>query len=166
MTNARRHCNLLAQRRSQGAWVTGLTHSKTRDTIRISLKTRQFMEYSVRSTRHKVLIVDDDPSHLEIYGLLLKQAGYEPVSALVRFTGADFPVNDHIAGIILDSRLKSLKSSSDLARQMRGYYPQAPIVLLLSDLRNVPEDIQPYVSDTVRRGEPAELLEKLSVLVS
>ena len=120
----------------------------------------------MRSSRHKVLIVDDDPSHLEIYGLLLKQAGYEPVSALVRFTGADFPIDDRIAGIILDSRLKSLKSSSDLARQMHGCYPRAPIVLLLSDVRNLPADIAPYVSDTVRRGEPAELLKKLSVLVS
>lgn len=119
----------------------------------------------MRSPRHKVLIVDDDPSHLEIYGLLLKQAGYEPVSALVRFTGTDFPVDDHIAGIILDSRLQSKKTSSDLARQMRGCYPQAPIVLLLSDLRSVPADIKPYVSGMVRRGEPAELLKKLSVLV-
>jgi len=47
----------------------------------------------VRSTPHKVLVVDDDPFHLEIYGLLLEQAGYEPVSALVRLTGPDFPAD-------------------------------------------------------------------------
>ena len=120
----------------------------------------------MRSPLHKVLIVDDDPSHLEIYGLLLKQAGYEPVSALVRFSGADPPVDGHIDGIILDSRLKSLKTSSDLARQMHGVYPQAPIVLLLSQGRNLPADIEPYIAGTVRRGEPAELLEKLSALVN
>ena len=119
----------------------------------------------MRSTRHKVLVVDDDPSHLEIYGLLLKQAGYEPFSALVRFAGAEFPQESQIDGIILDSRLKSLKTSSDLARQMRGRYPRAPIVLL-SDARSVPADMAPYISDSVRRGEPAELLKKLSVLVS
>jgi len=110
-----------------------------------------------------VLVVDDDPSHLEIYGLLLKQAGYEPVSALVRFSGADFPSDAGIDGIILDSRLKSMKTSSDLARQMRGRYPRAPIVLL-SDRRTLSPDIATYVSDFVRRGEPAELLQKLSVL--
>ncbi len=119
----------------------------------------------MRSSGHKVLIVDDDPSHLEIYALLLKQAGYEPVPALVRFTGADFPIDTQIDGIILDYRLNSSKSSSDLARQMRACYPQAPIVLL-SDGRSVPPDIAPYVTDSVRRGEPAELLHKLSVLVS
>ena len=119
----------------------------------------------MRSNPQRVLIVDDDPSHLEIYGLLLKQAGYEPVPALVRFSGADLPRDGHIDGIILDYRLKSLKTSSDLARQMRGYYPRAPIVLL-SDVHSVPADIAPYVADFVRRGEPARLLQKLSVLVS
>jgi DNA-binding NtrC family response regulator len=119
----------------------------------------------VRSTPDKVLIVDDDPSHLEIYGLLLKQAGYEPVPALVRFTGADFPADQNINGVILDSRLHSLKSSSDLARQICARYPHAPIVLL-SDLQSPGADIAPYVADSVRRGEPAELLGKLSALVA
>jgi DNA-binding response OmpR family regulator len=119
----------------------------------------------VRPTLHKVLVVDDDPSHLEIYALLLKQAGYEPVSALVRFTGADFPADPNIQGIILDSRLNSMKSSSDLARQIRGQYPLAPIVLL-SDYQIPKSDLAPYVTDYVRRGEPAELLKKLSALVA
>ena len=119
----------------------------------------------MRSTHQKVLIVDDDPSHIEIYGLLLKQAGYEPVSALVRFTGADLPSEPTIDGVILDSRLHSLKSSSDLARQIRFRYPRAPIVLL-SDTHCPAADIAPYVADSVRRGEPAELLGKLSALVA
>lgn len=119
----------------------------------------------MRSTPQKVLIVDDDPSHLEIYGLLLKQAGYEPVSALVRFTGAELPADPNINGIILDSRLRSLKSSSDLARQIRIRYPKAPIVLL-SDAQGPAADIAPYVADSVRRGEPGELLGKLSILVA
>ena len=119
----------------------------------------------MRATPHKVLIVDDDPSHLEIYGLLLKQAGYEPVFALVRFAGAEFPPDPNIDGIILDSRLNSMKSSSDLARQIRGCYPHAPIVLL-SDVQDPPADIARYVADSVRRGDPAGLLDKLSVLVA
>ena len=119
----------------------------------------------MRPIPRKVLIVDDDPSHLEIYGLLLKQAGYEPVSALVRFTGAEFPADPNISGIILDSRLHSLKTSSDLARQIRARYPRAPIVLL-SDAQSPAAEIGPDVTDSVRRGDPAELLGKLSVLVA
>jgi len=118
----------------------------------------------VRSTPHKVLVVDDDPFHLEIYGLLLKQAGYEPVPALVRFTGPDFPADPHINAIILDSRLNSKKSSSEIACQIRRRYPHAPIVLL-SDVQWLPTDIAPYVADFVQRGEPGELLGKISALV-
>jgi len=119
----------------------------------------------VRSTPVKVLIVDDDPSHLEIYGLLLKQAGFEPVFSLVRFAGAEFPPDPSIRGIVLDSRLNSSKSSSEFARQIRGQYPEAPI-LLLCDAQGPPAGTAPYVADYVRRGEPAQLLDKLSVLVA
>ena len=118
----------------------------------------------MRSVRHKVLVVDDDPAHLEIYGLLLRQAGYEPVSALVRFSGAELPAESSIDCIILDYRLRSRKSSVDLARQIRTCYPGAPIVLL-SDLWNLPSDIAPYVTQFVRRGEPGELLDRLSHLL-
>ncbi len=119
----------------------------------------------MRSSPRKVLIVDDDPSHLEIYGLLLRQAGYEPLSALVRFSGAEFPADANINGIILDSRLNSMKTSSDLARQMSARYPDVPIVLL-SDYQKPAADIAPYVADSVRRGDPAGLLGKLSALVA
>jgi len=118
----------------------------------------------VRSTRPKVLIVDDDPSHLEIYSLLLTQAGYSPVCALVRFAGAEFPAEGNIDGIILDSRLNSVESSSDLARQMRARYPHAPI-LLLCDVHERCDGGAGDVACCVRRGEPADLLGKLSNII-
>ncbi len=114
--------------------------------------------------RPKVLIVDDDPSHLEIYGLLLKQAGFEPVTALVRFTGVDFPTDTEVDGIVLDSRLNSLRTCADLAGQLRNRYAGAPIVLL-SDVDSVPGEMAPGVAGSVTRGDPAALLEKLSALV-
>jgi DNA-binding NtrC family response regulator len=117
----------------------------------------------VSPTRDKVLIVDDDPSHLEIYGLLLKQAGYQPVSALVRFTGVELPRIPDIDAIILDSRLNSMKTPTDLAVQIRGCYPHAPIVLLFDEWE-LPTDIAPYIADFVHRGEPGKLLEKLTRL--
>ena len=36
---------------------------------------------------HQILIIDDDPFHLEIYGMLVQQAGYAAVPVLVRFSG-------------------------------------------------------------------------------
>jgi len=118
----------------------------------------------VRLARHKVLIVDDDPSHLEIYSLLLKQAGYDPVTALVSYSGAELPRESEIDLVILDYQLRTRKTSADVAKQIRARYPRAPIVLL-SDLWNLPSDMAPYVADFVRRGEPAALLDRLSDLL-
>jgi DNA-binding NtrC family response regulator len=118
----------------------------------------------VRSPRHNVLVVDDDPLHLEIYSLLLKRAGYEPATALVRFTGIDFSAEPEVQAIILDHRLHSLKTPVELAKQINQRYPRAPI-LLLSDVWNLPTDIAPYVADFVRRCEPAKMLEKLTHLL-
>ncbi len=110
--------------------------------------------------RKRILIVDDDPSHLEIYGMIVDRAGYRAVPLLVRFAGPE-PVPDvEIAAILLDYRLNSVKTSPEIAQQLREKHPQAPI-LVLSDLWTMPEDIQPYVSDFVRKGEPENLLKAL-----
>ncbi|HEX4029908.1 MAG TPA: response regulator [Terracidiphilus sp.] len=106
----------------------------------------------------KVVIVDDDPSHLEIYGLLLRQAGYEPLPTQVKFAGAELPRDADIGLVLLDYRLQSLRTSTDFAREIRDLYPGVPIVVL-SDLWSLPEDIAPFVDGFVRKGQPARLLE-------
>jgi len=110
------------------------------------------------SSRAKVLIVDDDPTHLEIYGMLLQHAGYEPVSALVKFAGAEIPKDDTIGLVLLDYRLQSLRTSTEFAQEIRGLLPDTPIVVL-SDMWSLPADIAPYVTDFVRKGQPAKLLQ-------
>ena len=117
------------------------------------------------SNQQKVLIVDDDPMHLEIYGLLIKQAGYEPLPALVKFTGTKLPQADGIALVLLDYRLNSVKTSPEFATEIRTLYPGVPIVVL-SDLWTLPADIAPLVTGFVRKGEPAKLLETISRLLS
>jgi DNA-binding response OmpR family regulator len=112
----------------------------------------------------KVLIVDDDPSHLEIYGLLLKQAGYEALTTQVNFAGADLPRDAQVGLVLLDYKLQSLRTSAELAREIRDLYPDAPIVLL-SDLWSLPEDVAPFVSDFVRKGQPAKLLQVVGRLL-
>lgn len=114
--------------------------------------------------RAKVLIVDDDPSHLEIYAMLIQQAGLEPVTALVRFAGLDIPQEKPIGLVLLDYKLHSLKTSAAIAQDLRELYPSAPIVLL-SDMWSLPTDIEPYVTDFVRKGQPAKLLETVCRLL-
>ena len=109
----------------------------------------------------KVLIVDDDPMHLEIYGLLMKQAGHETVSALVKFSGTQIPRDESIGLVLLDYRLNSIKTSPQYAQEIRALYPTVPIIVL-SDLWALPADIAPFVTGFVRKGEPAQLLETVS----
>lgn len=117
----------------------------------------------MQSSHPKVLIVDDDPMHLEIYGLLMKQAGYEAVPALVRFSGTEIPRDESIGLVLLDYRLNSIKTSPQYAQEIRALYPAVPIILL-SDLWSLPTDIAPFVNGFVRKGEPAKLLETVSRL--
>lgn len=115
--------------------------------------------------RKRILIVDDDPSHLEIYGMIVDRAGYQPVPVLVRFAGPE-PVPDHgIAAVLLDYRLNSVKTAPEIAQEIKAKHPQAPI-LVLSDLWTMPTDIEPYASEFVRKGEPENLLNTLRKLVA
>ncbi|HMG87851.1 MAG TPA: response regulator [Terracidiphilus sp.] len=113
------------------------------------------------SRRPKVLILDDDPMHLEIYSLLMKQAGYEALPTLVRFVGTEIPRGERIGLVLLDYRLNSTKTSPEFASEIRSLYPAVPIIVL-SDLWSLPTDIAPLVNGFVRKGEPAKLLEIVS----
>jgi DNA-binding NtrC family response regulator len=115
-------------------------------------------------SRAKVLIVDDDPTHLEIYGMLLEQAGYEPVQALVKFGGADIPRDKSIGLVLLDYKLHSLRSSTEFAQEIRRVLPDA-LIVVLSDLWCLPADIAPFVNEFVRKGQPAKLLEMVGRLL-
>jgi len=96
--------------------------------------------------------------HLEIYGLLMKQAGFEALPLLVRFNGTEIPRNQPLGLALLDYRLNSARTSPEYAQEIRALYPHLPI-LVLSDLWSLPSDIAPFVSGFVRKGEPAQLLE-------
>ncbi|MBS1804017.1 MAG: response regulator [Acidobacteria bacterium] len=103
--------------------------------------------------------------HLEIYGLLMKQAGYESLPLLVRFTGTEIPRNQPVGLALLDYRLNSTRTSPEFAQEIRAAYPHIPI-LVLSDLWALPTDIAPFVSGFVRKGEPAMLLETVAQYLS
>jgi DNA-binding response OmpR family regulator len=109
-------------------------------------------------TSPRVLIIDDDPSHLEIYGMIVKKAGFESTPVLVRFSGADPIPDSRVDLVLLDYRLNSVTTAPEIASQIRSKFPQAPIILL-SDLWSAPADVAPFVNQLVRKGEPAKLVE-------
>jgi len=113
------------------------------------------------ATSRRVLILDDDPSHLDIYGIMVERAGFEPLTVLVRFSGPDPIPDSTIDLVLLDYRLNSLKTAPEIAQEVRSKFPEAPIILL-SDLWSPPSDVAPYITQFVRKGDPARLMDVLS----
>lgn len=107
-----------------------------------------------------VLIVDDDPSHLKIYSWVVERGGFRSVTALVQRDNVKLPEAEEIDLAVLDYRLGVGLSAVDVAKRLQIIYPDTPI-LVLSDLYGMPEDIAPYVSGFVRKGEPQQLLDTI-----
>jgi len=116
-------------------------------------------------TSPRVLILDDDPSHLDIYGMIVQRAGFQSIPVLVRFPGPDPFPDAGIDLVLLDYRLNSIKTAPEIAREVRSKFPQAPIILL-SDLWAPPSDVAPLIDQFVRKGEPAKLLDILRSHIS
>lgn len=110
-----------------------------------------------------VLVIDDDPAHLRIYGWIIERAGYKPILAQVEFTQFQVPC-EHADLVLLDYNLTGNTTAVEVAKVVRGRLPEAPIVML-SDLWGVPDDIAPYVSKFVRKGEPAKLVATLQTML-
>lgn len=94
----------------------------------------------VGNRSNMILVVDDDPSILQVMGQLLKTAGYEVITAATGEEALDLHV-DKLPGLtFLDVRLKG-KSGIDVFREIRGVDPQATVVILTG---------YPKIEDTVQ----------------
>jgi DNA-binding response OmpR family regulator len=111
----------------------------------------------MQSSLPKILIVDDDPDHLKIYGWILERANMKPVPCLVKKDGLELPLVDGVELVVLDYALNSRTTSVEVAERLRKEYQNAPI-LVLSDMNELPEDIEPYVQAFVRKGNPEKLV--------
>lgn len=107
-----------------------------------------------------VLIIDDDPSHLRIYGWIIQSAGFESISALVGPDALELP-ESQIDLVLLDYHLNGGATAAEIAQQLRTKYHTAPI-FVLSDAIMMPDDIAPFVDGFIRKGDPARLVETVS----
>jgi DNA-binding NtrC family response regulator len=112
--------------------------------------------------RTSVVIIDDDPTHLRIYGWIIGAAGYEAKPALVTGDQIDFPEGEADV-VVMDYRLSGQLTAVEAAQETQRRYPQVPIIVL-SDMYDLPADIAPYAQAFVRKGEPAKLVETLALL--
>lgn len=112
--------------------------------------------------RTSVLIIDDDPTHLRIYGWIIGAAGYEAKPALVTGKQIAYPEGS-VDVVVMDYRLSGQLTAVEAAEETQRRYPEAPIIVL-SDMYDLPADIAPYSRAFVRKGEPAKLVETLASL--
>jgi CheY-like chemotaxis protein len=105
-----------------------------------------------------VLIIDDDPFHLQIYAKILERAGYRALTAEARLGGVTLP-DEPVDIVLLDYHLAG-QSAVEIAEKIRRRLPGVPI-LVLSDAYRLPEDIAPEVQGFVRKGDPAKLIATL-----
>ena len=109
------------------------------------------------SERPKVLVVDDDPTHLQLYSLLLEGGGCDAISLFVEIDGPGECPNADIALVLLDYRLNSVKTAEEIARDLRERFPSAPLVVL-SDLTALPAGMESLADGFIRKGNPQEFL--------
>ena len=116
-------------------------------------------------TKASILVVDDDPTHLRIYGWIMSAAGFEAVTAQVHSGQVCLPMEDSFDVVVLDYRLTGTLTAVEAAQQIKRKYPAAPIVIL-SDMFGMPDDIAPYAKQFVRKGEPEKLISAIKNLLS
>jgi DNA-binding NtrC family response regulator len=116
-------------------------------------------------SRASILVVDDDPVHLRIYGWIMNAAGFRAVTAQVLSDEVCLPEKDKFDVVVLDYRLTGTLTAVEAARQIELQYPNVPIVIL-SDMFEMPDDIVPYARKFVRKGEPEKLIATISDLLS
>ena len=114
--------------------------------------------------RVSVLIVDDDPVHLKIYGWIIEAAGYRAVPVQVQFKGVQLS-EDRVDLVLLGLHFAGLTTAIETAKLIKARYPHAPIVVL-SEAVTLPDDIAPLVQGFVRKGDPAKLVDSLHQLLA
>jgi len=110
-----------------------------------------------------VLIIDDDPMHLRIYGWIVEAAGYTALPAQVMADGVELPESAADL-VLLDYNFAGRMTAVEVAKLVQGRLPRAPI-LLLSDAFSLPDDIAPHVQGFIRKGDPAKLVDKLHAML-
>lgn len=104
-----------------------------------------------------ILLVDDDTQHLKLHALVLKRAGYRPITTVVGSLSFGMHQNEHPSLIFLDYRLNSTLNARQVAGVLKEAFPHVPLVVL-SGLDTLPTDMQGLADDFLRKGEPEDLV--------
>jgi len=110
-----------------------------------------------------VLFIDDDPQHLKLYQWVIQRGPFTVVPLLVGGAGLPSLPGQAPDVIALDYRLRGSLTSVEVAQELKLKYPATPIVVL-SEMEWLPDDVAPYSTAFVRKGNPDLLLQTLTRL--
>jgi len=118
---------------------------------------------TISPTPATILFLDDEAQHLKLYQWVIERGPFRVTPVLVGDQQWKLPeaVPDVV---VLDYRLKGPFTAVQVAESIKLKFPEAPI-LILSELEWVPDDIYPYASAFVGKGEPEKLMQTLMELV-
>jgi len=91
----------------------------------------------------RVLVVDDEPTILEVIGMYLEDRGYrltfasDGLEGLRQFENGQFD-------IIISDRVMPAMTGDEMAAAIKSQAPQVPIILITGQHRGVPFDISPF----------------------
>lgn len=104
-----------------------------------------------------ILVIDDERQHLTMQSLILKEAGFRPITVVVGSESLSLPDHDAPDLILLDYRLNSVLNSQQVAQLLREKFRSTPIVLL-SSMQEMPAEMKPFVDSFLRKGSPEDLI--------
>ena len=110
-----------------------------------------------------ILCVDDEPIVLKVRGLVLTQAGYEPVLANTAKEALELFASLKVDLVITDHLLPG-QSGVQLAAELKRIKPEVPI-MLLSGLPEPPEGLDHVDAYLTKGGSVPEFLEQVTRLL-
>lgn len=114
--------------------------------------------------RPNVLIIDDDPSHLKLYSWILEGQGFTALTTLVGTQAPTFDDHPEVNLVILDYSFRTGVKATEVAQNIRKRWAEMRIVVL-SDMMWMPDDIAPLANGFVRKGEPEQLIAKVTEMM-
>jgi len=140
-------------------WSIRLTHRAERDFENDASSNLQ-EQADVAPCDRTILVVDDDPSVLEVRQLLLEALGHRVVVADSGEKGVDLFVANSVDVVILDYLMPGM-DGEETARAIREHHVSVPILLSTGCLE-VPDRVQALVTAVIPKGAgPSVLIQAL-----
>jgi DNA-binding response OmpR family regulator len=108
----------------------------------------------------RVLIVDDDPSHLKLHSWILEGQGFISMTKLVGTQTPTFDDFPDVDLVLLNYTFRTGVKATSVAQEIRKRWAEMRIVVL-SDMMWMPDDIASLANGFVRKGEPEQLIAKV-----